>query len=384
MDKRRILLLKSADDHPKHRQWIDGARRYASARQWRVDVIQGADSTPEHVRAVLERTKPFGCVVEAYVRVDAFPPDFFGPTRVCYLDPAEEKLPWPGVPAVVCDNRTVAEVAFRELSATLPSSYAVIPSTTLRSWSRDRVRVFKSLARAAGKPCRVFPVVPRELGSLRDARMEPWIASLPSGCAIFAVSDLLASIAAGAARKTGRSIPRELSLVGVDGRFEFETGGESSITSVNVDFERAGFLAAQALDRPGTGVLKFGPLLVARHQSTGGRGRREALIRDAVEIIRAEACNGLTAAALAARFPGSRNLFERRFREATGHSVLSEILHVRLEKAFTMLAMTDVPIGAVADFCGFGCDSDLRKLFRARTGISMRKWRDSQRAKIFS
>ena len=64
-----------------------------------------------------------------------------------------------------------------------------------------------------------------------------------------------------------------------------------------------------------------------------------------------------------------------RFHEATGHSVLDEILHVRLEKAFELLASTDIPVGLVVDFCGFGCYRTLDRLFRTRLGISMSEWR---------
>ena len=92
-------------------------------------------------------------------------------------------------------------------------------------------------------------------------------------------------------------------------------------------------------------------------------------------MIRREACAGLTAEALAARFPGSRRLFELRFREAMGRSVLDEILHVRMQKVQTLLADMDIPIGAIADFCGFRSDRALRKLFLAREGMSMAAWR---------
>jgi LacI family transcriptional regulator len=119
----------------------------------------------------------------------------------------------------------------------------------------------------------------------------------------------------------------------------------------------------------------MGPLFTVRRESTRGRGRREPRILEAAEMIRREACDGLTARALAARFPGSRRLFDMRFREAMGHSVLDEILHVRLEKAFILLAQTDTAIGAIPGLCGFGSDSDLDVLFRKRCGMSMRDWR---------
>ena len=96
---------------------------------------------------------------------------------------------------------------------------------------------------------------------------------------------------------------------------------------------------------------------------------------EAVEVIRRDACTGLTAAALIRRFTCSRRLFEIRFREAMGHSVLDEILHVRLAHAQTLLMRRDIPIGSIAELCGFHTQIELRKLFRSRFRTSLRKWR---------
>ena len=194
----------------------------------------------------------------------------------------------------------------------------------------------------------------------------------------------------------GRSFPRSATLVGVDAAEVPEDGLRiPAISSVKIDFELSGYLAAKTLTRmlaagnakdargdgafPAAAPLSFGPLLCIRRQSTRGRGRHEPWVMKAVEMIRGEACDGLTATALAARFPVSRKLFELRFREAVGHSVLNEILHVRMERVFELLRRPDFPIGAIADFCGFQSDRELRSLFLARTGTSMRAWRATRR-----
>jgi LacI family transcriptional regulator len=116
-------------------------------------------------------------------------------------------------------------------------------------------------------------------------------------------------------------------------------------------------------------------LLVERRKSTGGQGRREPFALEAVDTIRRKACDGLTAEKLASRFNGSRHLFEMRFREATGHSVGEEIIQVRLERAMDLLSRRDVPIADIAQLCGFRSDIALRKLFRSRLHVSMRRWR---------
>jgi LacI family transcriptional regulator len=115
--------------------------------------------------------------------------------------------------------------------------------------------------------------------------------------------------------------------------------------------------------------------MAVRRKSTGGQGRHEKFILEAVEMIRREACDGLTAKRLIERYPQSRRNFERRFREAVGHSVLDEILHVRLEAVCALLARSGTPIGAISAMCGFPSDDALDALFRRRFGIGMRDWR---------
>ena len=98
-----------------------------------------------------------------------------------------------------------------------------------------------------------------------------------------------------------------------------------------------------------------------------------------MELIRREACNGLTAREAMKGIKGSRRLFEMRFREAMGHSILDEILSVRLERVCHLLSSTDTPIGAMAAFCGFKSDIALSKLFRRRFGMSLLAWRRQNR-----
>ena len=203
------------------------------------------------------------------------------------------------------------------------------------------------------------------------------------------MSDETAVLVARAARIAGRSIPNSLTLLSVDNFANLCEKADPPISSIRLDFERQGFVAAKAAVegwRAERGVragrdpdTAIKPLMVVRRKSTGGRGRNEKFVLRAVETIRREACDGLTAAALAARFPCSRRLFEIRFREATGHSVLDDILYVRLEKACALLSRTDTAVSAVPALCGFSCNRTLDAIFRSRFGLSMRDWRKRNR-----
>lgn len=357
----------------------DGIRRYARSRGWEVSSFNRDESRRDAIPSLLARLRPVGCIVLDNRGDGSLAPRDFARTPVVFFDSLEEDRRR-GKVCVVCDNAAAARAAFRELSATLPPCFAVVPSVSLRSWNAARTRTFRALCAEAGLPCRVFPGRREENMQSRLARLAPFIASLPRRCAIFAANDNAAADVAAVASSLGRAIPRELTVIGVDGGDVSSNGRDvSRISSVKLDIENGGFLAARALgalvDGAAAGTERFGPLLVMRRESTRGFGRREPWVLEAVGMIRREACDGLTAGALAARFPVSRNLFERRFREAMGHSVLDEILHVRLEQVQTLLARRDIAIGAIAGLCGFNCEYALRKTFLARFGMSMRRWR---------
>ena len=322
------------------------------------------------------------------MRHDILPPRLFGKVPVVYLDPPKP-LPWRGMAAVTCDNDAVAKVAFDELSAGMPPCFAVVSSGSPLRWNRERIAAFKALCIAAGRKLRVFPDRRNEPDERRSERLSIWLAALPRRTAVFATNDAAAWAVAETARAIPRHIPKELIVLGVDGKPEVADSGTApawdsrpGLSTVKLDFEFAGYLAARLLaDRLSLlsprhcGGESFGPLCILRRESTRGAGRRIPPVLEAVETIRCEACAGLTAAALAARFPGSRQHFERRFREAMGHSVLDEILHVRLEKAQSLLMRREIPIANIAGLCGFHTDIELRKLFRLRFRTSMRQWR---------
>lgn len=376
-----VLYLNFDAGEENHRRKRDGILRFAKPNGWRVLDFPPADSRPDAVGGLIRRLAPIGCIVECSGLEKPIPARVFRRCPVVRLDPPRSPNLRGGA-SVMCDNAAVAREAFRELSTGLPACCAAVPALSLLPWNAERIAVFRSLCSVAGLPCHVFQGRRGENHDDRIARLAAWISGLPPKCAVFASNDTAARDTAAAARKVLRNIPKELSLLGVDGKGE-EAGAIHRASSIQLDFEHAGYLAARMLGEmtggDGAAETTFGPLCVLRRESTRGRGRREPRILKAVEIIRREACDGLTAARLAEQFPGSRGHFERRFREAMGHSVLDEILNVRLEQARVLLSSTDMPIAAIADFCGFDTDRELRKLFRKRTGTSMRRWRADRR-----
>ena len=383
----RVLYLNTAEGDRIQTTTLAGIRRYAEARGWEAEAVPWQASRPEDIPALLDAHRPAaGCVIECADGNSRLTPRLFGEVPTVYLHAA---MSFCGgrVARVATDNEAVARAAFRELSAGRPAAYAVVEAVWKLDWSEIRSRTFQALAAKAGMPCHVF-AFREESDEERNARLTGWVAELPRKCAVFAVNDNTAAEVVASAHAAHRSIPRELTLLGVDDDEAFCETSVPPVSSIQLDHERAGFLAARLLGEMLASSAPYssqqshptvGPLMAVWRESTRGSGRREPHIQAAVELIRRRACDGITAEEVIATAPGSRSLFNLRFREATGHSVLEEIRHVRLEKVETLLSQTDTAIGAIADFCGWGSNVTLQRFFRSRTGMTMREWRRKNR-----
>lgn len=379
MEKKVILYLGYWSRELRRRRF-DGILRYAGSRGWNVVPVP-SNEVPDlpSLRAALARFRPVGVVAECAGSAPSFPPRTFGGVPVVYYDPPE-RAGWRDAVSVACDEAAVARAAFAELAAGRPPAYALVSYVSPKPlrWAREREAAFRALCAASGKECAVFPSLRGETRETRAARLVSWVSALPPRCAVFAIDDYRAFETMDAFAAARRSLPRTATLVGANGAGAPGGNEKYSVSSVEIDFELSGYLAAKALfsgGRDGSGIPLYGPLLVRRGETTRGRGRREPWVPEAVEIIRREACGGLSAASLIARFPVSKRLFNLRFREAIGHTVHDEIAQVRMERVFSLLLDTDTPLGVISDMCGFGSAVELRQVFKARTGKPMTEWR---------
>ena len=376
MKKPCILYLDTIPGDRIQAAKFVGVQRYAAAREWDAVAVWRDESRPEDLLSLLESRRPQGCVVQCHAGLSPLPPSLFGSLPVAYLD-AGPSLEVSGVARIIADDRAVARLAMHELASTRPAFFAFVGWYNRQPWCDIREEVFHDEAQKAELPASVFSGKPSGSHgtSPRAARLAAWLTTLPRRTAVFAANDVVGSEVFAAAKAAHISVPRDIVVVGADGSPDLSGSGDSPLTTVRIDHERSGWYAARAAAEGAAGAVTYGPLMVVRRKSTGGRGRHEPFVSQAVEIIRGKACDGLTPQSLVSQFRCSRRLFEMRFREATGHSVLDEIQHVRLEKACPMLAHGDTPVAAVADMCGFGSYDALHALFRQAFGKTPSQYR---------
>jgi LacI family transcriptional regulator len=75
--------------------------------------------------------------------------------------------------------------------------------------------------------------------------------------------------------------------------------------------------------------------------------------------------------------PLGRRTLERRFRQAMGRSILSEIRRAHIERAKQLLSATQLSMPAIAESCGFSNASRFGITFRQLTGVTPSEHRRS-------
>jgi AraC-like DNA-binding protein len=110
-------------------------------------------------------------------------------------------------------------------------------------------------------------------------------------------------------------------------------------------------------------------------RTRAGSYRDDPIVQRAMEIIWTHGSCPISVSDIARQLPVTRRTLDRRFVEATGHSVLEEINTCRLGRAKRLLTETELPVKTVAHLAGFNSTERMRVLFVEREGTSPTAYR---------
>ena len=276
------------------------------------------------------------------------------------------------------DTGEIARAAAQHLlSCPGVRTFAFVPSRVKSIWSSTRQTAFAAALRARGNSLATY-IGP---GDSREA-LGAWIQRLEKPAAILAALDDRAQDVLNACRARGLRVPEDVSVLGIGNDEPICEMSVPALSSVAVDFEREGYLAARELQAmmlqrhaPTKRVMLIGVRDVAVRASTSAMKTPAALVRRAVEFIDRHALDGITSADVVAHLRVSRSLADLRFREVTGKSILEIILAHRLDEVKRLLRNTDLQISEIATRCGYRDANYLKNLFKSRVGMPMREYR---------
>ena len=381
---RIVLYFKSASQTNSSDEKLIGVREIADRADLHVQVIGGTPSVDAQ-RQLVDYWEPAGIIVECGERMDFSAFDNLSRRLpVVFIDRDPDTLTRKAF-CVCHDSEDAGSEAARELMLTGFTDFAFVPAPGRWKWSDDRGIGYEKALRLNGFDCRTFRTKsadPDSLGYAKDLR--EFLRQLPKPCAVFVANDKPAETVIAEAKLLKIKIPDKLAVLGVDDYESICEHTKPRLSSVKPDFRRGGNLAAMLLIAAlrdgvrfrGSRIRTYGTLQIVRRESTRVLNRApDGEVANALLLIRDKACDGLKAEDVMRTFSCSRPLAARRFRKATGRSILDEIHAVQLERAKALLLDRNRQLKSVGDYCGFKNPNSLRKFFLRETGMTMSAWR---------
>lgn len=367
---KRILFL-SPEFYQTWPRIIEGAYDFSRTRNWMVMIQSQRDSLSE-MRKLLKDWQPDGCIVDCGHGYGYHTQAFSGLPTVYLNMPRGKTAARHSV--VREDSKAIIDAALDYLLNLNREHYAFVTNTTKADWNELRLAMFKERMKTEGKPYTIL--------SPSDAANPHAVAHLPEKCGILCCTDKMAQLALRSARVSGRKIPDDISIVGIDNVLTFCEAQTPGISSLEIDLHLAGYklgeLLARLMDDPKASpqTATYGPTRIYVRGSSRILQHPTAKIQSVLDFIQANACSGNLRIEDVAKMMGcSRTLAINRFKQATGKSILQAINDIRFERACQLLKNSNCTIYEIITACGYYSESFFKKLFRARTGVTMREFR---------
>ena len=296
-------------------------------------------------------------------------------------------LKWP---CLRVDNAQVARLAvdhlrergFRHLA------YCGFPGV---NYSDERSRLFQQRLRELGHVCHVCPsprarmsgsiAASEQQGLLYEAELTDWLRELPKPVGILACNDVRGQQILNTCREIAVPVPDQVAVLGVDNDEVLCNLADPPLSSIDLSCARIGFEAAALLarllsgqDAPSRTILVEPGGIVTR-RSTDVLAIEDVEVAEAVRLIRAHACAGLTVADLLASCSLSASSLERRFLHLLGRTPKAEIVRVRLQRVVELLAEANLSLAAIAARTGFKYAEYLSAVFQKKFGMSPGQYR---------
>lgn len=247
--------------------------------------------------------------------------------------------------------------------------FSFVRTRNASAFHRDYEKGFADRIRSAGFD--VLPTTEDNLSALMAA---------PRPMLAVATDDYIAARTVAFGRSKGLSAPGDLSALGLLNDAVFCENHTPPLSSVELDFESQGYLAAKALQSLMNGKsikdsIPVGLKSIIRRSTTPAPSAGDSLVRRGTSYIRQHASEPITVKDVIRHLKVSRRLAEMRFREITNTTILSLLLEERLSVTKHALATSANPIRDICRQCGWKSENYPKRLFIQKFGMSMSKWR---------
>ena len=284
----------------------------------------------------------------------------------------------PDVVSVVSDSEAIAEMAAVHLLGSGLRHFAFCGCDD-KPWSVRRRNQFLAHIEKLGfdVSCYLPPADPASLNWESEMPyLVNWLKGVPRPAGLMACNDDRAEQVIEACKIAGIRVPDDIAIVGVDNDELVCSLSDPPLSSVELNFRRAGFESAEALDilmsgRPAPSfTIPVSPTRVVTRRSTEILAVDDPALVRALRYIRQSPRNPLSVTEVARAAAVSRRVLEKRFRERLGRSVLREIRQVRTDHIARLLIETDLSVQEIGVEMGFTGIEHVGRYFREMKGMS--------------
>ena len=291
-----------------------------------------------------------------------------------------------GMSAVIYDNEALGRLAaghFRERGFKHTAFYAF-------EWTRQHDERYSSFAAAwrGEPPMRWIWPEDAKWRSGRKALAEWTLSKLrnaPKPVAVYTYNSYNAAFIARTCIDNGISVPHSVAILSANDRCIHTCCGSMQISGIDRNEEGKYAAAVRLLDRMMSGkasrgtVISIKPRGVVTRRSTDVMAVDDEVLRKAAAVISRDISARFGPSQIAEDVGMSLRKLNARARLELGHSVLDEILRLRIEEAKRMMLGDAGKLAGIAAATGFCNASYFSKVFRRIAGIPPREWRAAQR-----
>ena len=244
---------------------------------------------------------------------------------------------------------------------------------------------FREAAAASGFHCDVYPAPGGDQQSIpwnaHLASLVEWLQQLPRPVAVLAWSAARGRQVTEACHYAGIRVPDEIAVLG--GEYDDLMSHISSppLSTIDQPAEQVGYEAARLLDAMMRGKrapkqpLLFPPTRIVVRHSTDTLAIDDDMVRDALQLIRERAHDGIRVADVVRELAVARRALEQRFVRLVGRTPAAEIRRVRIEEAKRLLVESDRSIANIGRVSGFSHQDLFSRVFRRSVGLTPSQFR---------
>ncbi len=293
-----------------------------------------------------------------------------------------------GMPNIVGDTDGIAEMALKHFMDRGFSQLAYCEFEGI-PWAVERGKSFTACANQKGLEVATYKVTNSEGRFSWDDELYAigsWLKTLPHPTALLACNDDCSKLVSSACESVDIRVPEDVAILGVDNDEMVCLPNDPPLSSIALNFEKAGFEAATLLDRIMKGEeesasqhIIIRPSHITTRQSTDVLAVSDPDIASALHFIRENAHTSITVPDVVEATSMSRRGLEYRFKSVLGRSINNVIRGLRTDRVANMLIETNLPISQIAYKLGFTDIEHISRFFRSVKKMPPTEFRNKYR-----